>query len=94
MPSTNYFSNDGTSIEYRSQAAKFFTAPAALDFWKCRILRSMNCTTLCERRLHGFRAEPLADSFPRLQGAEIFDVGKSLTIGTQVLHWLATMIIR
>jgi hypothetical protein len=29
---THYFSKDGTSTEFRSIAAKFFTAPDALDF--------------------------------------------------------------
>lgn len=33
-PGTRYFSDDGTSTEYRSKAAKFFTATDAIDFAK------------------------------------------------------------
>jgi len=33
-PGTHYFSEDGTSTEYRYKAAKFFTATDAIDFAK------------------------------------------------------------
>lgn len=33
-PGTRYFAPDGTSTEYRSKAAKFFTGTEALDFAK------------------------------------------------------------